>query len=88
MGPDGNLWYTNPSEETINYLIPGTGNAFHWNPAVPASQCSKVPKSKLDCPFVDAIVAGADGAMWFSESKGARSGACRRMACVPNTRPD
>ncbi|HUN78613.1 MAG TPA: hypothetical protein VMU32_06830 [Solirubrobacteraceae bacterium] len=69
MGPEGNVWFTDNNTEEVGLFEPPTLGAMEWEPPVSPTQCVAQPVLQK-CPFLDAIAAGPDGALWYSEFEG------------------
>jgi streptogramin lyase len=65
----GNVWFTDTNDEKIGLLDPFIPEATELEPAVPSAQCVADPEGQK-CPFIDAIIAGPEGALWYSEFEG------------------
>jgi streptogramin lyase len=73
IGPGDNVWFTDDGDEKIGFFNPLTREATELEPAVSSERCVAEPE-KQKCPFVDAIVAGPEGALWYSEFEGREIG--------------
>jgi virginiamycin B lyase len=76
-GPDGNVWFTNTTERSLPSIIIPAGVGF----VTPSGQITEL-RGDL-APRLGPIVAGSDGAMWFSN--GEEIGRVRPFAGPPNT---